>query len=240
MTPQQCHAKVIEINTLTHDVKEIVLEIRSPERLIFKAGQYIAIEVTEMRHGQPRQNNRPYSIASAPEEETVIRLCVNLVSGGPGSGYLHSLQIGDEISFLYPFGYFTMKTDSSASLLFVATGTGIAPIYSMIAHLINSGHQGKMMLYWGLRSERDLYYQDVLAALSERCPSFQSVTTLSQPSQSWRGAKGRVTANIVEVIKDVDHLEAYLCGNMEMIREVRAILLEKGMEKKSIHFEKFY
>ncbi|MFQ5588319.1 MAG: FAD-binding oxidoreductase [Nitrospiria bacterium] len=239
MTPQQCLAKVTAITQLTHDVKEIALEMIDPPRLVFQAGQYIAIEITEMKDGRPRQNNRPYSIASPPEEDSVIKLCVNLVAGGPGSTYLHGLRIGEEVPFLYPFGYFTIKRDAPA-FLFVATGTGIAPVYAMILHLLNRGSQRPMTLYWGLRSERDLYYQEAFAILSKQHPFFRCVTTLSQPAPDWPGARGRVTAHLAGVVEETTGLEAYLCGNMAMIREVRTMLLEQGMDKKAIHFEKFY
>jgi len=240
MSGTKCLAEVIEVARLTHDVKEIAFKLLQPDRLSFQAGQYIAIEVTEMKDGRPRQNNRPYSIVSPPEETEVIRLCVNLVNGGPGSSYLHTLKVGDRVSFLHPFGYFVLKTAADAPILFVATGTGIAPILSMVEHLIHSNRRQEMLLYWGLRSERDLYYQDLLAGLAEKDPLFRFETTLSQPSPAWQGARGRVTEKIAKAFEPVENQEAYLCGSLAMIREVRAMLLEKGMPKRVIHFEKFY
>lgn len=235
-----CYSKVVAIKQLTHDVKEIALELINPPKVVFKAGQYIAIEVTEIHNGKTRQNNRPYSIVSPPEEETVIKLCVNLVEGGPGSTYLHGLCVGDEVSFLHPFGYFTMNDEAETALLFVATGTGMAPIRSMIEHLLNRGIERPMMLFWGLRSERDLYYQDDFEVLSQKYPFFKIRTCLSQPSDNWQGLKGRVTELLLAQKIDIKNLEAYLCGNMSMIREVRACLIEQGMAKKAIHFEKFF
>ncbi|WDT72008.1 MAG: FAD-binding oxidoreductase [Candidatus Manganitrophus sp.] len=82
MQPVKCSAEVIDIHVLTHDVKEVSLRMIDPPQLEFTAGQYISIEVTEMKDGHPRLNNRPYSIASSPEEKEIIRLCVNLVKGG--------------------------------------------------------------------------------------------------------------------------------------------------------------
>ncbi|MFQ5597687.1 MAG: FAD-binding oxidoreductase [Nitrospiria bacterium] len=240
MPAMKCLSKVIAVKQLTHDVKEISLRMIAPTRVIFKAGQYIAIEVTEIKEGRPRQNNRPYSIVSPPEEPEVIKLCVNLVPGGPGSTYLHNLQIGDEVPFLYPLGYFIIKNDNASALIFVATGTGIAPIQSMIKHLINRGSQRKMTLYWGLRQERDLYYQAFYIGLAEKHPFFHYKPTLSQPSSEWRGLRGRVTEHISKNIVLNQGEEAYLCGNGTMIREVRAMLLEKGLTKQSIHFEKYY
>ena len=235
-----CHSKVISIKQLTHDVKEIALQLIHPPEISFQAGQYIAIEVTEIHDGKARQNNRPYSIISPPEEDRVIKLCVNLVAGGPGSTTLHNLRLGDEISFLHPFGYFTINVEADSSLLFVATGTGIAPIRAMIEHLLHQGIKRPIRLYWGLRSERDLYHQEEFSALSQKFPFFKIITSLSQPSSDWPGDKGRVTERLPKEKINIENLEAYLCGNMTMIREVRTMLLDKGMTKKAIHFEKFY
>lgn len=241
MPARKCLSEVIDVKRLTADVKEISLKLIDPPALDFKAGQYIAIEITETKDGHQRLNNRPYSIVSPPEEEDVIKLCANLVPGGPGSTYLHSLEVGEEVPFLYPLGYFTIKDQRAmTSLLFVATGTGIVPIKSMIVHLLRSGSTRPMTLLWGLRREEDCYYQDEFKVLARQHPSFQYTLTLSQPSPRWEGHRGRVTHRIQDEIKTVENLEAYLCGNMAMIKEVRSILLEKGLSKKAIHFEKFY
>jgi len=239
MPAVKCLSEVIEVKHLTYDVKEISLKLIDPPLLEFAAGQYIAIEITETKDGHQRLNNRPYSIVSPPEEREVIKLCANLVPGGPGSTYLHSLQVGEKVPFLYPLGFFTIK-DRTMSLLFVATGTGIVPIKSMILHLLRSGSQRPMMLLWGLRKEEDLYYQSEFTALARKYPFFKYLLTLSQPSPEWEGLRGRVTHRIHHEIETVENLEAYLCGSLTMIKEIRSILLEKGLPKKSIHFEKFY
>jgi ferredoxin-NADP reductase len=235
-----CRGHVVENRSLTHDVKQITIKPIEPSQLHFTAGQYISIEITEVKDGVPRKNNRPYSIASPPEEKEVIQLCVNLVEGGPGSTYLYHLREGEEISFLYPMGYFTIDEATATELLFVATGTGIAPIRSMIHHLFHIGYRRKISLFWGLRSERDLYYQEEFLTLSENHPNFRFIPSLSRPTDRWSGARGRVTQLLPEAIGSVEGLEAYLCGNGEMIKEVRQILLGKGMGRKAVHYEKFY
>ncbi len=240
MSARKCLSKVIEVKRLTVDVKEISLKLIDPPALAFKAGQYVAIEVMETRDGHQRLNNRPYSIASPPEEKDVIKLCANLVPGGPGSTFLHSLAVGTEVPFLYPLGFFIVKGHEPTPLLFVATGTGIVPIKSMIIDLLSRGSTRPMMLLWGLRREEDCYYQDEFEALARQHPSFQYDLTLSQASSRWRGLRGRVTEHILDEIPSIENLEAYLCGNMAMIKEVRLLLLEKGLSKKEIHFEKFY
>ena len=240
MPEKRCSSEVIDIQDLTYDVKEITLRLIDPPEAPFIAGQYISIQVTEIKDGHRRLNNRPYSIVSPPEEKGVIKLCVNLVRGGPGSSYLHSLRAGDKVEFLYPLGYFAIDEAPQNSLLFAATGTGIAPIKSMVLHLLRIGAERPMTLYWGLRKEEDIYYQEEFSELARRHPFFRFISTLSRPSPDWKGARGRITTHISQEIRSVERLEAYLCGNGAMIKEVRAILIEKGMPRKSIHFEKFY
>ena len=235
-----CRAEVAEVLALTHDVRELRLTLIDPPELFFRAGQFITIEVTEMHDGHLRQNNRPYSLASSPDEKGVIRLCVNQVGSGPGSTYLHALKSGDSFLFSSPIGFFTVNDEAASALLFIATGTGIAPIKSMIHHLLQTGSRRAIRLYWGLRHEEDLYYQEELALWSERYPHFQYVTTLSQPSSMWQGTRGRVTQLLPDAITVVDSVDAYLCGIGAMIKEVRSLLMAKGMPPKSIHFEKFY
>ncbi len=246
----KCHAEVYAVLNLTWDVKEIHLKLIDPPYLDFMAGQYITIEVTEMKPDRvtgvltPHLKNRPYSIVSSPKERSEIRLCTNRVGNGPGSSRLHALKIGDKLDYFVPMSYFNLH-EQDTSLLFVATGTGIGPLKSMIQHLLQTGSPRHIMLYWGLRGEEDLYYQEELKAWSEQYRNFQYVTTLSQPSSAWKGSNGRVTGLIQNLEKSgtppaVDNRSAYLCGNGEMIREIRDILLSKGMQKKSIHFEKFF
>lgn len=240
MQPPKYSAEVVDIKVLTHDVKEISFRMVDPPQLAFTAGQYISFEVTEIKDGHPRRNNRPYSIVSPPEEKEVIKLCVNLVKGGPGSTHLHSLRLGDKLVFIPPLGYFTVDEAAETPLLFVATGTGIAPIKSMIDHLLRSGTRRPMTLYWGVRSEIDLYYQEAFHSLTQAYSHFSFFMTLSRPTSAWQGLKGRVTHLLPNVIRTVENLDAYLCGNGEMIKEVRTLLLGKGMPRKSIHYEKFY
>ena len=99
----------------------------------------------------------------------------------------------------------------------------------MLGALADAGSTRRITLYWGLRSERDIYYQDELTVLRNRLPRFSSTTTLSQPSDSWRGAIGRVVPLVVEEITSVANLDVYLCGNGSMIRDVRDAIRRKGL-----------
>jgi NAD(P)H-flavin reductase len=163
---------------------------------------------------------------------------LNLVQGGPGSGYLFSLREGSRTSFKGPAGAFYLKDDGDRELLFVATGTGIAPMRSMILAQLQRAPDRPVTLFWGLRSQRDLYWQDEWAALALAHPNFIVVTTLSRPEPGWSGAHGRVTALVEERITSVRNLAVYLCGGSAMIKDVTARINAKGLCP--IYREKYY
>lgn len=233
---QRFTAKVIAIRQLTHDVRQIDLRLIEPPEISFKAGHFVSFEVPDLRTG--RTVTRPYSIASAPSSSRTISLLLNLVLQGPGSTYLFGLREGDETKFTGPAGNFYLRDDPERDLLFVATGTGIAPLRSMWLANADSAKPRRTTLFWGLRSQRDLYYQDELARISREYPGSSHVITLSRPEPGWNGPSGRVTPLVERDIQDVKRLAVYLCGNSGMIAEVTRIIQAKGLCP--IFREKYY
>ncbi len=219
-------AAVSRITDLTHDVREIELRLVEPPRIRFQPGQFVSFEVE--RTGGAFPITRAYSIASSPDADDRILLLLNLVPGGSGSGYLFRLREGDETAFRGPAGSFTLAP-GPRDLLFVATGTGIAPFRSMLWWLAEHDPSRRVTLFWGVRNERDVYYLDELARLRERLPNFSSVTTLSRPSGGWTGAAGRVTSLVDARIESVANLEVFVCGNSGMIADVVSIIRRKGI-----------
>ena len=236
MPIQKFTAEVWKIRDLTHDVREIMLRLVEPPRIAFKAGQFISFEVP--KEGFPRPVTRPYSIASPPSQDNIVTLVLNLVVGGPGSTYLFRLKEGDETRFTGPAGNFYLHDDPDRDRLFVATGTGIAPIRSILLELCERGLQRSVSLYWGLRTEKDVYYQDELQRLANDNLKFRFLTTLSRPGDGWKGKIGRVTWYVAEEIQSVNNLAVYLCGNSGMLKDVTDILKTKGLCP--IYREKYY
>ena len=236
MALQLFTAGVDGIRNLTHDVREIRFALRKPGEIAFKAGQFVSFEVVNPKTGRPV--SRPYSILSQPSEREAVTLLLNLVPGGPGSTYLFSLKKGDEAKFKGPAGNFYLRDDPAKDLLFVATGTGIVPVWSMLHDRLERGSDRSITLFWGLRSQRDLYYQDELAALARKHANFTAIMTLSRPEPGWTGMTGRVTRLIEEHVRSVANLSAYLCGNSTMIADVMALINKKGVCP--IYREKYY
>ena len=229
------HAEVAHITDLTHDVREIGLRLIEPHDIRFKAGQFVSFEVPSS--GRFPFLTRPYSIASSPSCPDRVELVLNAVADGPGSSYLFGLKEGDPTQFKGPAGSFYLREDGR-DLLFVATGTGIAPLRSMLLAELERDSARQVRLVWGLRSQRDLYYQQEFSELSRAHPRFSAVTTLSRPDPGWAGAEGRVTTLIEKQIDSVKNLSVYLCGNGGMIKDVTAILNAKRLCP--IYREKYY
>jgi NAD(P)H-flavin reductase len=236
MPIETCIAQVQSIKELTHDVRRLDLRLIEPNSIAFKPGQFISFEMPDPQTG--RLLTRAYSIASQPNRSGVITLLFNLVSGGPGSGFLFHLKAGEKTQFKGPAGHFYLRDDPNRELLFVASGTGIAPIRSML--LANAERSDPMpaTLFWGLRSQRDLYYQEELVDLARRTPTLTVITTLSRPEPGWSGESGRVLRLVEERIASVKNLAVYLCGNSAMISDATSLLKKKGLCP--IYREKYY
>ncbi|MBS0153692.1 MAG: hypothetical protein JSS38_03800 [Nitrospira sp.] len=229
-------AEVIRVHNLTHDVRELDLRLISPATLDFQPGQFISFEIPI--EGRLHPMTRAYSIASPPSQRSILTLVFNRVDHGPGSTFLFGLKLGDQVQFKGPAGSFRLRDDAPRNLLFIATGTGIAPIRSMLHTLLPKAMPQVVTLLWGLRAQRDLYYQEELRELATRHPMFHSIITLSRPDPGWTGPTGRVTALVQERIKTVDNLAVYLCGNGGMIKDVTDFLRSKGLCP--IYREKWY
>ena len=229
-------AQVEAIKDLTYDVRQLDLSLREPKTIAFKSGQFISFEIPHPRTG--RVVTRPYSIASQPSRSDVITLLFNLVSGGPGSTFLFDLKEVDKTQFKGPAGHYYLRDDPGRELLFVATGTGIAPIWSMLLANAECPDPRPATLFWGLRGQRDLYYQEELAELTRRTRTITAITTLSRPEPGWSGSSGRVLRLIEERIASVKNLAVYLCGNSAMITDGMHLLQKKGLCP--IYREKYY
>ena len=224
---QEFNAQVSQVKDLTHDVRELELSLLAPDTIDFKAGQWISLDVWHpgLKQYVPRQ----YSIASPPSQCHKVNLLFNRIPDGLGSNYLFSFHEGDPVTFQGPSGSFYLQEKAGRDLVFVATGTGISPFRSMLSTFLEQPEAGTLTLYWGLRSQRDLYYQHELEALAQGHPNFSFFTILSRPENGWKGPIGRVTTLVENNIASVSNVTFYLCGNGGMIRDTTAIVRKKGL-----------
>jgi ferredoxin-NADP reductase len=231
-------ARVEEYRPLTLTVCEQRFAMESAE-IKFCPGQYMIFHVP----GLDKVIRRSYSISSRPSDRTHFEICVRAVSGGFCSNFVHRLRPGDCIQVEGPYGDFRLADGSPRDILMIATGTGIAPIKSMLLSLL--GHTGsrRIRLFFGLRNVSDLFYAKLLSDLRERYPRFEPTIILSQPDPlGWRGLRGHVTDLIHEQVSadQVSNTDAYLCGGRPMIEEAKRLLINKGMQVDHIRHETFF
>ncbi len=220
-------ARIERIRDLGPKVRELTLRLvePGPTELRFLPGQSVAVEVPSSE--SQTTAIRYYSLASPPSQSTTLVLLLSLAEQETDSTHLFQQSEGTEVQLQGPNGSFCLNPDDGRSILFVATGTGIAPFRSMLYSLLEKPPIKPITLFWGLRSEHDLYYQDELQALANQHPGFSFVITLSRSQHTWPGPTGRVT-DLVSNLPSVDDLAVYVCGHRKMVDEVTAIVRKKG------------
>ena len=231
-------ARVAEYRPLTLTVCEQRFAIESGE-IRFCPGQYMIFHVP----GLDKVIRRSYSISSHLSDRTHFEICVRAVSGGFCSNFIHRLRPGDSIEVEGPYGDFRLADGSQRDILMIATGTGIAPIKSMLLSLLGQTSTRRIRLFFGLRNVSDLFYTKLLSDLRENHPRFEPTIILSQPDpMGWRGLRGRVTDLIRDQVspEEASRTDAYLCGGHPMIEEAKRLLINKGMKVDHIRRENFF
>lgn len=214
--------------------KHIRFDIQGGKTLHFKAGQFAQLFIPQ-EGGKVRRTS--YSIASAPQNTGFFELCVTLVDGGVSSTYLHNLKVGDKIQAMAPLGTFTLK-DESRDMVFVSTGSGVAPFRSMIQDQVAKKTPKNLYLLYGHRYEPDILYRKEWEALAKKEPHFRFLFTLSRDT-AWTGERGYVQDKIEKFVPSATEKNYFICGLNNMITAVNDKLLALGVPKEQIHFERY-
>jgi NAD(P)H-flavin reductase len=231
--PQRRTASVTSVHKLTQKVYEANFRVAEPSYMRFLAGQYGSFIIDQ-------KTRRNFSFTTPPSDLTRFGICADITPMGPGSVWLMNLKKGDTVDFLGPLGRFTLDTASARQKVFIATGTGIAPLRSMIIESFTSLPETPLTLYWGLRFEEDIFWDSEFAGYAKKYQNFSFTLTLSRPTRMWRGEKGRVTEYVLRKEKDLAANEYYLCGNRPIIDDIQQQLLQRGVQDNQIKTELFY
>ena len=198
--------RVQKLDRLAPDVMMIHLRLPASERLQFLAGQYIDILTKSGLR-------RSLSLANAPHDDAVLQLHLRNY-GGPFSQYVfNTLKEKDILRFEGPLGTFFLREDIDKPLILLASGTGFAPIKSIIEHAIKHGSKRPLTLYWGCRVRADLYLNE-LAENWTRAHGVTYVPVLSDatPEDKWTGRSGFVHRAVMEDFPDMSGYQVYACG----------------------------
>ncbi len=234
------HATVTEIIDYTYDTKGITFKFAEGERIDFLAGQYVQLD-TEPYDKVRERVSRAYSISSKPEINDALQLIIRYVPEGICTTWVHRhLKVGDKVSLTGPYGDFYLR-DTDADIIYVAGGSGKAPIKSILEHLLVVGTNRKMTYFFGARTPKDLYLTEEMKAMEHVFPNFkyEPVLSAAKPEDNWTGKTGFVMPYFIEAIQDPQNTEAYLCGSPGMINAVTKALMENGIPKDKIYYDSF-
>jgi CDP-4-dehydro-6-deoxyglucose reductase len=210
------------------DTRSFFLRLPPSQRLTFTPGQFISCLIP----GDGDDAVRPYSIASNPEESELIEICLNLVPGGTGSPYLFSLGIGASLRFTGPWGTFTLDHQPHAECVFIAEGTGIAPIRPMLWRALQSGGAFPLHLHYAATSAAHLLYADEFERAARAHPRFTFAplvggSLLDVVTQQYLTRDADLTRHF------------YICGIGTIVPQLRDLLRRRGYERRAVQYEKW-
>jgi CDP-4-dehydro-6-deoxyglucose reductase len=213
--------RISSIDLLASDVIRVIL--RLPPTADFRSipGQYIDVI-------GPGGVRRSYSLANASTTDNTLELHIRAVDGGVMSDYwFKQAKANDLLRFNGPVGTFFLRGLDQLHLVFLATGTGIAPVKAMLESLTNfSPEQApqSVTVFWGGRTAKDLYFDPQAIPAGHRF-----VPVLSRAVAGWAGASGYVQNALLAMQPDLARTAVYACGSDAMIRSAKSSLLAAGL-----------
>lgn len=224
--PRTLPCRIHNLQRLSEDVIKVSLRLPPTSNFEFHCGQYIDV----IGHAGLR---RSYSIAAAPISEKHIELHIRRVPGGAMSDYwFERARINDLLRLHGPLGTFFLRDIDGLDLVFLATGTGIAPVKAILEGMGRRAvpHGARSVsVFWGGRIEADLYWDAQNAGIEH-----VYTPVLSRADSSWGGARGYVQQAALASTRDWSQAAVYACGSENMIHDARQQLIEAGLDER--HF----
>lgn len=223
--------RIHSIERLASDVIKVLLRIPPTGTFAYHPGQYIDVI-------GPGGVRRSYSVANAPSGDKLIELHVREVPGGEMSRYWFAdAKANDLLRLNGPLGTFFLRDIAGKDLVFLATGTGIAPVKAMLEALIGASTEHRprsIAAYWGGRHPQDLYWRPSELAASHR---FEPV--LSRAADEWTGRRGHVQDALLSDRPTLGGCVVYACGSDTMIHSARERLQSAGLPPRAFHSDAF-
>jgi Na+-transporting NADH:ubiquinone oxidoreductase subunit F len=231
--------KLLSKKQMTHDIVELRIQLLEPDRIEFTAGQYAQLESREYKGRESVM--RAYSISSVPSDTGHVEFMIRLVPNGICTTWVFEhLKEGQEVQLSGPYGDFHLRP-TEAPIIFIAGGSGMAPIWSMLRNMREMGSTRKAVYFFGAQTQRDLFLVDELKQLEKELPGFSFVPALSNEPEDtgWSGDTGLITDVVARHVPDASLYEAYLCGSPGMIGACIKVLTSAGMPEENVYYDKF-
>ena len=226
---------------LSFDIYEFTFLCKEPSEINFLPGQYLIIIFSK----DNEIKRKYYSISSPLRQSDSIEFIVKILKNGLGSNYLMNLKEGDIVELQGPAGLFFLKENDKQKVL-IATGTGIAPMISIIKTHVED-MKNKFNLIWGLKKSEDIYYRDLLRDTAQKYDNFSYEIFLSKEesidNSNDSTFSGRINIGIDKLLNNFktnkESLEFYISGDRDIVDSIRTYLIEKQILPENIKLEKF-
>ena len=240
---QTFNTHLVQKKTLAPDILFLRFELINPTEIEFQAGQYVLVYI-------PHEDShvlRHFSILQASTENSYVDIVAKIIPGGAASIYFSKIDLHEDVILQGPIGLF-ISYESPRDKIFLATGTGIVPILSILES--NMEHETcKVTLFWGLKTLNSIYFLDELKKLEKEIPNFQFQICLSReqdfsqiPVEDKKYfLSGRVNIGLEKTfhVSRFTFHDFYICGGRLAVESIRQYLYEKGAVKQQVYFEKF-
>jgi CDP-4-dehydro-6-deoxyglucose reductase len=220
---------------LAPDVIAMYLKLPANERLQFLPGQYVEFMLKDGAR-------RAFSLANAPFDDQMLELHLRLIPGGKFTEYVFNEMPEKAIlRFEGPFGTFTLREESDKPIIFVAGGTGFAPIKGIIEHALHHHSQREMVLYWGALAKQDLYMTELPQKWAAEHPNIRFIPVLSdpRPEDGWTGRTGYVHHAVLADHADLSPYQVYCCGAPAMVEVAHQDFIAQGLPEDEFFSDAF-
>jgi CDP-4-dehydro-6-deoxyglucose reductase len=229
--PKTYPCRIQSLEKLAPDVLKVVLRLPPQQQFAYLPGQYVDMI-------GPGGMRRSYSMANALSAEKCIELHIRQVPDGAMSQYwFEQAKPNDLLRLNGPLGTFFLRDVAGLDLVFLATGTGIAPVKAMLEGLARVAEHSRprsITVYWGGRTAQDLYWNPVATSVEHRF-----IPALSRPDAGWAGVRGHVHQALMTDKPLLSQTVVYACGSDAMIHSARQVLTAAGLPERRFHSDAF-
>jgi CDP-4-dehydro-6-deoxyglucose reductase len=226
--------RVERMEKLADDVMALWLKLPSNERLQFLPGQYLDFLLKDGKR-------RSFSLANSPEEDSLLELHIRHVPGGQFTDHVFSaMKAKDIMRISGPYGSFFLR-ESDKPAIFLAGGTGFAPIKSILQHAFHHAVARECALYWGAKTPPDLYLASLAEQWQQERNNFRYIPVLSAPraEDAWSGRTGYVHQAVLDDHADLSGYQVYACGAPPMVAAAKRDFMARGLPEDAFFSDSF-
>ena len=222
-------AKINSIELISENVIKVILRLPPALNFKFISGQYVNLIKGAI--------NRSYSVANSSSSNTELEFFIKKYNKGLMSHYwFHEAKVNDLLRVEGPLGSFFLRETSKKNIIFLATGTGVAPIKSILDELQYNKFEGvngkKIWVFVGARYKKDIFWEPLTKKITY-------IPTLSRADSDWKGQRGYVQESVLEQNIDLKDAQVYACGSNQMIEAAKKILIKNSLKENDFFSDAF-